>query len=802
MAPQQQNPRFHRGQKRRQGSRTGPKWNRVKRKLLQWATFNASTALHLVILVAFSAITVQGRRPVPDLLVFVTIAKEEKATRPEDAGELMESEAPVVELGEPGASSMVPDKGDTKLQSTEDVDRQALTAFIEATQANPKLLAELELLAKARSESVVGLAGSALPSARSEGERALFAWRASRGSIEGASGGDGTGGANTAIARGLQWLANHQESDGSWRVEPSVEMCPPHGGCGTREKRPGPQTETAVTALAVLSFLGAGQTHRSGAYADTIGAGLDFLLRSQSKDGVFGWENRLDIHAMACLAVAEAYGLTKDPRLERPLQEAVILLKLTQWPDGGWPHHRRGELGSHLGTTGWAVWALHTVYEAGIEVPWECSFGAIRYFANREAERSVGEEEISMDSMSGGMASINLLAKQLLGWPESWHALAIDRALTVEELPVWEGLPSAGKYTRYYYYTRLSGYGSSTSGSSGTSDSGPALLYDYYFPNTWLRWHFAATAIQLSENRGRNDWLASMREILLRHQRKTGHAKGSWDAYRSGRALRGRVCSTALALLMLEVGRRFPMRRSGDEVPRQSLNRVLVDAFEKGATGQRIEALRLLSRFSPQDALVLAPRALKDPNPFVRLCAVEGTQRTDEAGTLLCLARLLESDYPAVKHKAIALLAGFGNRLSVPALTEALCGEDEALASASASALAGITGERFYSGTNGPAAAEKYRAWWNRNVRPESTIDLERDGRVEEVRPGARRFVARTDGGRPEENQLLLLFRDGVFISFATALDVLEDGRFVGEAYNWPGAAQITVGDNIAFVVR
>jgi len=244
------------------------------------------------------------------------------------------------------------------------------------------------------------------------------------------------------------------------------------------------------------------------------------------------------------------------------------------------------------------------------------------------------------------------------------------------------------------------------------------------------------------------------------------------------------------------------MGRSGGEVPRQSPNRVLAEAFEEGATGQRIEALHLLSRFSPRDALALARRALRDPNPFVRLCAAESTRGTDEAGTLLCLVRLLESDYPTVKHKAIELLGQSGSLLSVPALTEVLCGADGDLASASASALAGITGERFYSGTNGPAAAEKYRAWWNRNVRPESAIDLERYGRVEEVRPGGRRFVVRADGKSFGENQLLLLFRDGVFVAFAAALETMDDGRFLAELQASPGVHQVAIGDTIAFVVR
>ena len=100
-----------------------------------------------------------------------------------------------------------------------------------------------------------------------------------------------------AVERALDWLTRHQDDDGRWdggiaRYEdgtpvkgdddftvhcPAGETC--FGECAYWE------ADTALTGLALLTYLGAGYTHTDGRYAEAVGKGLDFLIEQQKPDG-------------------------------------------------------------------------------------------------------------------------------------------------------------------------------------------------------------------------------------------------------------------------------------------------------------------------------------------------------------------------------------------------------------------------------------------------------------------------------------------------------------------------------------
>ena len=128
----------------------------------------------------------------------------------------------------------------------------------------------------------------------------------------------GTDKKESAIGPALDWLARNQEVDGHWNSQR-------HGGKGGHD--------IAATALATLCFFGMGETHlQAGPYQGNIVRALDWLLARQDEAG--GFTNQHDkglyAHGISSLALAEAFGQTKDPKLRKPLDKAVSFILKTQ----------------------------------------------------------------------------------------------------------------------------------------------------------------------------------------------------------------------------------------------------------------------------------------------------------------------------------------------------------------------------------------------------------------------------------------------------------------------------------------
>ena len=143
------------------------------------------------------------------------------------------------------------------------------------------------------------------------------------------------------VGAGSRWFPSHQQEDGSWRSE----------------ARHAP----AVTGLVVLAYLGAGYTdrgnERDNRYAQNVRRGLGYLLAQQDEQGRL--DENLRHHAIATLALTEAYWMTRNPRYEGPAQRAATYLAGAQKADGSW---------GDCATTGWAVMALKSAKFAGLEV--------------------------------------------------------------------------------------------------------------------------------------------------------------------------------------------------------------------------------------------------------------------------------------------------------------------------------------------------------------------------------------------------------------------------------------------------
>jgi hypothetical protein len=171
-----------------------------------------------------------------------------------------------------------------------------------------------------------------------------------------------------AIRRGLEFLHDTQNKDGSWR-----------GNSG-----PHP----AVTSLAVMAFLSAGHVPGEGRYGPTVERGIRWVLRQQHANGLIASESAHEMyhHGIATLMLAEVAGMTdgdlgRDVR--RALEKAVAIILKAQRTRGsergGWRYRAAHVNGSDLSVTGWQVMALRGAKNLGCDVPASTIAAAMDY---------------------------------------------------------------------------------------------------------------------------------------------------------------------------------------------------------------------------------------------------------------------------------------------------------------------------------------------------------------------------------------------------------------------------------------
>src|SRR3990172_4037541 len=142
----------------------------------------------------------------------------------------------------------------------------------------------------------------------------------------GAFGGNAT--TEAAVESGLRWLSKNPRKDGSW------SPTGPYGDGAVNEN------EVAATAMALLAFQGAGNTHERGDFKANVAQGWDWLLKEQDGDGNFYHEgpfnHRFYTNGQCTIALCELYGMTKDEELHDPAKRAVDYLLQSQSSEGGW----------------------------------------------------------------------------------------------------------------------------------------------------------------------------------------------------------------------------------------------------------------------------------------------------------------------------------------------------------------------------------------------------------------------------------------------------------------------------------
>ncbi len=330
-----------------------------------------------------------------------------------------------------------------------------------------------------------------------------------------------------AVARGLAWLAKQQKADGSWEYD-----------VGKKEAK------VAATGMALLAFLGAGETHtdEKGKYKDTVKKGLDWLVKNRppaepkatdsASDGMYE-------QGIAALALCEAYGMTKDKDLRPVAQAAINYIQKVQGPNGSWGYSPGSDGDTSI--VGWQIQALQAAKLSKDLVVDDRVIKKARKFLDLVSGGSrksmYGYADNAGAAPGTALTASGLLSRYTIdGWGPNHPGMIDGVGGLAKNPPPGKG---AVKNLYYFYYA--------------------TQVMHFYEGEDWKNWNEGPKGPDGTRKGGMRDWLVG------EQVKKDGEKPGSWDAEGGtfGSSC-GRLGTTAVSLLTLEVYyRHLPLYKRG-----------------------------------------------------------------------------------------------------------------------------------------------------------------------------------------------------------------------------------------------
>jgi hypothetical protein len=342
--------------------------------------------------------------------------------------------------------------------------------------------------------------------------RGIYSGRNSSGRGKAVGGGGGTSQhAESAVNAGLMWLARAQERDGRWD-------CQKWEGAGNHD--------VGCTGLALLAFLGAGFTHTKGRYKTTVSQGLNWLAANQKPNGAFNYSTFYEM-GISAMAVSEAYGLTRSPKIGRMAQKAIDFIVKTQPDHGGFRYP--GSVPKNEGdmsVTGWQIMAIKSAICSELNVPQQAVERSRVFLKN--SYRDYGKSAYTVGGGEGSPAiwAIGMVCRQFLGGDYDAEIRACADALLTQYKAAGAaaGFIGGDEYLTYYSVLGMFQMGG----------------------EHWMQWNkiFRDPVVKA--------------QISKPFDEKGRFVRGSWDPANGKWGKQGgRVYMTAMAILSLEVYYRF-----------------------------------------------------------------------------------------------------------------------------------------------------------------------------------------------------------------------------------------------------
>lgn len=327
----------------------------------------------------------------------------------------------------------------------------------------------------------------------------------------------GNGKSEAAVAAGLQWIARHQAPDGRFSLDKFAAA-----GQGCRCDGRGKVNDMAGTGLALLPFLGAGESHKgtekTHRYNHEIERALKWLIAKQGADGDLGEGYA---HGINTIALCEAYGMTGDPWLKGHAQRAVNCTIAWQAKDGGFRYQPR--MAGDSSVTGWHVQGLRAAAAAELKMPKATWQGIDEWFDSVASKNGGFGYNAENKEAAPAVTSIGLLYRLHRGVSLKHAEIVKGNAFLQGYAPDWNSAGTGFKYQNIYYFYHAHQVKHRLGGPE------------------WEKWN------------------PLLRDMLIKTQDQTStHKKGSWwPVAEDGRPSDawpqlGRLGHTAFAVLILE----------------------------------------------------------------------------------------------------------------------------------------------------------------------------------------------------------------------------------------------------------
>src|SRR5262245_8076654 len=388
----------------------------------------------------------------------------------------------------------------------------------------------------------VGHYGTGTPSAFVS-RRAGGGGKGGGGLGQGGGGGRGGSKAEAAVLSALIWLKKHQSPEGFWDSDGFPAMCEKNqcGGIGSAAH------DVGLTGLALLAYLGAGETHVEGRFKNTVKDGLQWLMTVQDEEGCFGeriGQHWMYDHACAALAMAEAYGMTQAKPFRGPAQKGVNFVLKSQNPYSAWRFQSTPDGDNDTSVTGWMVMVLKSAKLAGLTIDDEAFTGAMTWIDSMTNidKNSKSYGRTGYTDMGGFPSRIATLSAQFPAeYSESMTAVAVLVRIFAGHTAESDPLIEAGADLMAARLPRW-------------DDSGGVSFIDFYY------WYYGTLAMFQVGGPRWDRWNEAIKTAILDHQNvdESKDEFGSWDPVDPWGSSAGRIYATAVNCLSMEVYYRYP----------------------------------------------------------------------------------------------------------------------------------------------------------------------------------------------------------------------------------------------------